>query len=44
MVDDIETRYPVYIHFDFDKYDPDRMDDSRLLNQKGWFTVNRMVP
>lgn len=27
MVDDIETRYPVYIHFDFDNYDPDRLDD-----------------
>ena len=32
MVDDLETRYPVYIHFDFDKYDPDRLEDLRATD------------
>lgn len=44
MVDDTETRYPVYIHFDFDKYDPDRLEDLRAKGQKGWYSLNRMVP
>ena len=37
MVDDTETRYHFFIHFDFDKYDPDRLDDLRSSGQKGWF-------
>jgi len=46
MVDDLERHYLVYMHFDFDNYDADKMDDLRPQSSelKGTFRVNRMVP
>ena len=44
MVDDLERHYQVYVHFDFDGYDADKMDDLRVDDLKGRFSVHRMVP
>jgi hypothetical protein len=35
MVDDLGTVYEVFIHFDFDDYKPDRLDDLRKSGSKG---------
>lgn len=46
MVDDLDRHYLVYMHFDFDRYDADKMDDMRVasLDLKGQFKCSRMVP
>ena len=35
LVDDLGTVYEVFIHFDFDDYKPDRLDDLRKSGSKG---------
>ena len=42
----MEQHLKVYCHFDFDEYQPDRMDDLRTigLENKGTFRLDRMVP
>lgn len=44
--DDPDVPYSVYIHFDFDEYQPDKMEDLRLKDpiQKGKFKVYRVIP
>ena len=46
MADDLDKHYLVYMHFDFDDYDADKMGDERHQSAelKGKFSVNRMVP
>ena len=44
MVDDPETVYEVFVHFDFDDYAPDRLDDLRKSGSKGLFHLDKMVP
>ena len=46
MVDDLEKKYNVYMHFDFDDYDAEIMVDLRKQSKdmKGKFRVSRMVP
>ena len=46
MTDDLHDNYLVFMHFDFDDYQPDRMDDLRKINidYKGRFRNYRMVP
>ena len=44
MVDDLGTVYEVFIHFDFDDYKPDRLDDLRKSGNKGEFHIYKMVP
>ena len=44
MDDDLLTNYLVYMHFDFDGWDADKMDDCRKDGRKGVFRVERMVP
>ena len=46
MVDDPETVYEVFIHFDFDDYNADQMVDQREVNAalKGVFKLDRMIP
>lgn len=46
MTDDLDKHYKVNAHFDFDEYQPDKMDDLRTvgLEFKGTFRLHRMVP
>ena len=46
LPDDLDIHLKVYCHFDFDEYQPDRMDDLRTigLENKGVFRLDRMVP
>ena len=46
MDEDLKHEYKVYMHFDFDKFDADEMDDMRrqTMNLKGIFRCNRMIP
>ena len=46
VTDNLEVNYFVYMHFDFDGYQPDKMDDLRKenINYKGSFRLNRMLP
>ena len=46
MSDDTNQHYLVYMHFDFDDYDAERMDDQREngYELKGTFISNRMIP
>ena len=48
MSDDIDKPYNVYMHFDFDDYDGDQMNDMRdkkgSKNLHGLFRLSRMVP
>jgi hypothetical protein len=41
-----EEKNLVFVHFDFDNYRPDKMDDLKLLSEEllGKFKVYRMVP
>ena len=47
MSKDLEKKYNVYIHFDFDDFDADAMIDMREAKAKGChglFRIRRMVP
>lgn len=44
MSDNMEVNYFVYIHFDFDDWQPDRLEDLRKDDMKGIFRGYRMVP
>jgi hypothetical protein len=44
LVDDTDVIYEVFIHFDFDDYAPDRLDDQRANGNKGVFHTYKMVP
>jgi hypothetical protein len=46
MSDNLEVKYSVCIHFDFDDYQPDLMEDLRKqkLKYKGLFKIQRMLP
>ena len=46
MEDSLEHLYRVYMHFDFDDYNADKMDDMRAqsLGMKGIYKMSRMVP
>ena len=46
MSENLEVNYFVYLHFDFDDYQPDKMDDMRKvdMSQSGKFRCHRMVP
>jgi hypothetical protein len=39
-----EVKYHVYMHFEFDDYAPDRLDDLRAKGKKGEFHTYKMVP
>ena len=43
---DLDKLYPVYMHFDFDNYDADKMEDLRAVSMelRGTFKAHRMVP
>jgi len=44
--ENLDIKIFVYMHFDFDDYEPDKMDDLRKedMNLKGQFRMSRMVP
>mgnify|MGYP006092693479 FL=1 len=44
LSDNLDVQQNVYIHFDFDDYQPDKMDDQRINGDKGTYQVHRMVP
>ena len=46
MSTDPDKPYLVYMHFDFDQYDADKMDDQRAVSVElgGMFKAHRMVP
>ena len=47
MEESVDTKkYRVYMHFDFDDFNADQMDDQREVNAslKGIFRLDRMIP
>ena len=46
MEDALDKKYHDYMHFDFDDFNADQMDDMRDQNTalKGLFRLDRMVP
>ena len=44
MLDDLEEGYNTFMHFEFDEWAPDLMEDMRARNQKGKQRNFRMMP